>query len=327
MGKGLGEALVEIPTNHDEEYNSYHLEKDFYSPGYLATLTAYLKHKRTTERNFDCECDKQDGYLKTLGFYNILWNRPIPKRVSDGKTYTPITQLSSAEATDDVTASINGCLRHFTGYSGGEIPDGLSQLSHVVGELLDNVWSHGFSTGFAMAQKSAVPYTHGSDHYLEFSVVDKGLGFLEETKRTGKAALHNLTTDMDALNWCIQRGNSTKHANDQDEWAQQIPPEHIGDSPYGSGIGSSYEVNHHQGLGLAHLVELVQNFHGKMIIASGNAMLTVEESGDRIETELDEPWKGVAISCKFKLSSLVQEIEEEIDEDLMAIIGRLKGDI
>ncbi|EKO3524411.1 hypothetical protein K7V76_004325 [Vibrio fluvialis] len=322
MGKELSEALIDIPATHDQEYNSYYLESDFYSPGYLAALTAFLKEKRTSERGFDCD-RTLNGYLETLGLYNILWDRPAPHRVAHGRNYTPITQLSSAEATDDVTTSINGCIRHFTGYTGG----GLIDLTHVVGELLDNVWSHGQSTGFAMAQKTAVPHTNGEDHYLEFSVADRGIGFLEETRRTGKAAEHNITTDLEAINWCIQRGNSTKHADDVDEWAQQIPPEHIGESPYGSGIGSSYEVNHHQGLGLAHLVELVQNFHGKMIIASGNAMLTVEERGNRIETELDEPWKGVAISCKFRLSSLVQEIEEEIDEDLMAIIDRLKGDI
>lgn len=327
MGQGLREALVTITKNYDAEYNSFHLDKDFYFPGFWTVFTAFLNEKKIKERDFDCECSKQNSYLQTLGFHNILWNRPIPQRLSDGKTYTPLTLLSSAEATDDVTASINSCLRHFTGYTDGEIPDGLSQLNHVVGELLDNVWSHGHSTGFAMAQKTQVPKSHGSDYYLEFSVSDRGLGFLEETQRSGKAKTHQLTTHMDALNWCLQKGNSTKHADDIDPWAQQLPPEHVGESPFGAGIGTDYEENHHQGLGLAHLVELVERFQGEMIIASGNAMLMIHEDGNREELALDTPWKGVAISCKLKLSSLIREIADEPDEELLALMEQLKGGI
>ena len=325
MGKGLSEALVEIPADFDDEYNSYHLSKCFYFPGYLTAVTAYLSHKNTPERNFDCEDALQASYLETLGLHNILWGKALPTRRNEGRNYTAITQLCSAEATDDVTASINGCLRHFTGYTNGDIPDGLSQLNHVVGELLDNVWSHGQSTGFSMAQKTAVPYSDGSDYYLEFSVVDKGLGFFEETKRTGKAREHNINSDSEALLWCIEKGNSTKHADDVDDWGQQLPPGHVGSSPYGAGIGSNYEVNHHQGLGLAHLVELVEKFQGTMIIASGSAILEIDESGKRSMNSLDTPWKGVAISCRFKLSLLLQEIEEETDEELLELMNQLRG--
>ncbi|OCH26236.1 hypothetical protein A6E13_20015 [Aliivibrio fischeri] len=324
MGKGLSEALIEIPNDFEHDYNGYYLAKNFYSPGYLSSLTAYLKHKATLERNFDCD-PALVGYLDTIGIFNILWNRELPVRRTDGINYTPITQLCSAEATDDVTASINSCLRHFTGYIEGDVPDGLSQLSHVVGELQDNVWSHGYSTGFSMAQKSAVPQTDRSDFYLEFAIADKGLGFLEEVRRSGKAREHNLQSDEDALLWCIQEGNSTKHANDIDEWAQQLPPEHIGDSPYGGGIGSSYEVNHHQGLGLAHLVELVEKFQGKLTIASGLAILNINENGEREIKTLDSPWKGVAIACRFKLSLLCKEIDENTDNELLALMGRLRG--
>ncbi|MEZ9133072.1 hypothetical protein AB4308_09470, partial [Vibrio breoganii] len=327
MGKGLAEALIEIPSTYDEEYKQFFLNKDFYSPGYLSSLAAFLSFQHVLERNFDCECPNNNSYLETLGLYHILWGRKAPYQVGNGQYYTPITQLLSVESTDDVTASINSCLRHFTGYTDGDIPEGLAKLTHVVGELLDNVWSHGFSTGFAMAQKTAVPYTDRKDFYLEFSIVDKGLGFLEEAKRSGKSKEHNLNTDICALKWCLKKGNSTKHANDIDEWVQQLPPEHTGDSPYGAGIGANYEVNHHQGLGLAHLVELIEKCHGSLVIASGEAMLTIGEDGQRTECNLYNPWKGVAISCKFKLSLLLKEIENTDDDEVLALMDRLKGGV
>ncbi|WP_050937911.1 hypothetical protein [Vibrio harveyi] len=325
MGKGLSEALREIPDDYEHEYNAYYLAKDFYFPGFLSTLAAYLKDKKTPERNFDCDPEIA-GYLRTLGLNHILWNCPEPVRVKDGVTYTPITQLCSAEATDDVTASINGCLRHFTDNVEGQSPDGLVQLNHVVGELHDNVWSHGQSTGFSMAQKTAVPGTNRTDFYLEFAIADKGLGFLEEMRRSGKAQLNNIECDKDALLWCLEEGNSTKHADDSDPWAQQLPPEHIGNSPYGHGIGSDYTVNHHQGLGLAHLVGLIEQFQGNLTIASGTCLLNINEDGERTQETLPTSWKGVAISCKFKLSLLCEEINDTVDEQLLALMEQLRGD-
>ncbi len=324
MGKGLAEAVIEIPGKYDDVYNSFYLDNGYYTPGYLSALAAYLNYKRTKEREFDCH-PKVHGYLDTIGLYQILWDKDEPERVNEGKNYTPITQLCSAEATDDVTASINNCLRHFTGYASDNEPDGLTQLTFVVGELHDNVWSHGNSTGFSMAQKSAVPHTGRTDYYLEFAIVDKGIGFLEEIKRTGKADLNNIKSDSDAIQWCIQEGNSTKHADDKDEWAQQLPPEHVGDSPFGFGIGESYEVNHHQGLGLSHLVKLIEKYQGELCIVSGNAVFHINHMGFRSIDTIDTSWKGVAISCRFKLSLLCQQMESETNEALLTLMERLRG--
>ncbi|MDO9316599.1 MAG: hypothetical protein Q7V56_00160 [Gammaproteobacteria bacterium] len=70
---------------------------------------------------------------------------------------------------------------------------------NVVGELHDNVWSHGKSTGFSMAQKFKVPYEE--DYFIEFALADMGLGLRGEMIRAGK----EVSSHEAAIEWCLKK--------------------------------------------------------------------------------------------------------------------------
>lgn len=320
LGKGLLCALNGLALHHDVEYNEFYLPKDFYHPGYLVALTAYLHHHRIEQRNFNCHADNT-GYFAAMAMSKALWNSDTydQQRVNEGRSYSVITPLHNEEAVDIATTTINSCIRTFTQ---GKHHTGITDLFHVVGELHDNVWSHGLSSGFSMAQRSKVPLT--DDYYLEFALADHGLGFLAETNRTGK----DHKSHEEAIKWCIVEGNSTKHSDDMDEWAQYQPSDILGGSPFGGQIETRSESNHHQGLGLAHLVKLVKKYNGELTLASGDACYMIDSSGQESFQNLQFFWQGVSISCKFRESSLCQDFQEEdfeSDELLSSIIEQLGG--
>ncbi len=320
MGKGLLCALNELSTHHDTEYNYFHLPKDFYHPGYLVAMAAYLHLHRVEKRGFDCHPEIA-GYLDAMAMSSALWGSDgySQQRVNEGRNYSVITPLHSEEVVDFATTSINGCIREFTQ---GNNHSGITELFHVVGELHDNVWSHGLSSGFSMAQKTRVPYM--DDNYLEFSLADSGLGFLAETNRAGIG--HQ--SHQEAISWCLVEGNSTKHGDDIDEWAQHLPNDNVGGSPFGAQVETRGDENHHQGLGLAHLVKLVRKYSGELSLASGDTCFTIDSTGQEAYHTLGNFWQGVAISCRFRESLLCQDIQEdnlEPDELLNSIIEQLGG--
>jgi len=67
------------------------------------------------------------------------------ERLNEGRNYASITALRNAEQVDNATTTINNCIRSLAGNNDSK---GISELTKVVGELHDNVWSHGKSTGF-----------------------------------------------------------------------------------------------------------------------------------------------------------------------------------
>ncbi len=188
----------------------------------------------------------------------------------------------------------------------------------VVGELHDNVWAHGKATGFSMAQKYKVP--REDDTYVEFALADLGLGFMGEMHRSKKEC----SSHQEAIEWCIQEGNSTKLHDDP--WTQRIPEDCLR-SPFGSSVPVRDSENNHQGLGLAKLVRLVNAYSGSLQIASGDALFTIDENKDTIYKRLPIQWKGVAISCRLRASALSKGSEESQDSpELSYIIKRLEDD-
>lgn len=133
----------------------------------------------------------------------------------------------------------------------------------------------------------------------------------------------------DAISWCIREGNSSKHADLIDDWAQQLPHDNMGGSMFGSGVPVAVKEkdNNHQGLGLAHLMKLVNTYRGQLLLASGDVCL-VADGEDVCYEDLETAWPGVAISCRFKISDLAVEHDNEhdIDQDLADIIRALGGD-
>ncbi len=302
---------------HDDEYNDFFLPKGFYTPGYLVALTAYLHLHKINQRSFDSD-PKVSGYLSAMSLSSALWGISDYSlvRCNQGLNYSIITPLHNAEVVDEATSSINSCIRAISNNCGSK---GVNELLHVVGELHDNVWSHGLSSGFSMAQK--IKIKDSEDHYFEFAIADHGFGFLTELKRSKKA----VTTDREAIEWCIVEGNSTKHSDDIDDWVQSVPSDMVGDSPFGSSVQVRSEVNHHQGLGLAHLVKLIKKYKGKLYLISGGVCFHIDTNGKEQFINLQKCWKGVAISCRFKESELLIDHDEAPDESLINIMEKLRG--
>lgn len=321
MGLNLKDGMETITAFHDKEYRELDIPHgNFFHPGYLVVLAAYINHHQLMQR--DCALPHVE-YLKSVGLHRAVWggNADNRNRVNVGRNYSLVTALKNVEAVDIATSSINSCIRRLAFPDGGPYPEGLINLTHVVGELHDNVWSHGHSTGFSFAQKSCVPKTKKREHYLEFALADCGMGFLAELKRAGIA---EVDSHQEAIEWCIKQGNSSKHADNIDEWAQQLPGDHVGGNVFGSGVTVREESNNHQGLGLAHLMELVSTYNGQLILASGDACLQADGSSKSYET-LRTPWQGVAISCKFKISDLALESSGDVADGELADIMRLLG--
>lgn len=325
MGLGLKDGILHTADFHQKDTNQLLLPNSHCHPGFITVLAAYVNHHKIREEN--CKLPHPD-YMRAINLQGALWGKDQyqQERVNVGKHYSLVTALTNVEAVDTATSSINSCVRQLTfpDRGPGEQPKGLTDLTHVIGELHDNVWSHGKSTGFSFAQRYAVPYTNSREHYLEFSLADCGYGFLRELNRVG---IPHIETHQQAIEWCIQEGHSSKHADLQDDWAQQLPQDFIGGNIFGRCVAVKEEENNHQGLGLYHLMELVKTYNGELHLATGNVCL--EAIGDEVSyTMLRNEWQGLAISCRFKIHELAADDKdnEVNDPQLMEIMRVLGGE-
>ncbi len=324
MAFDLRDGIQCIPAFHDRPSQKLDIPHSHFYPGFLAVLASYIHLQNLPKES--CTLPN-NTYLQTIGFFSALWGEDEQHTVvrrNEGTNYSLMTPLVNVQAVDVATSSINSCIRRLAFPGGGPYPQGVTDLMHVVGELHDNVWSHGRATGFSYAQKSAVPGTARREHYLEFALADHGLGFLKELQR---ANINGVDTHQQAIAWCIQLGNSSKHADLIDDWAQQIPDGHIGGNVYGASVPVREEQNNHQGLGLAHLMKLINSYNGRLLLASGDVCL-VAQGGHTQYRKLSREWQGVALSCRFKISDLAseQQNEQEDDVDITDIMRQLKGE-
>ena len=172
-----------------------------------------------------------------------------------------------------------------------------------------------------MAQSWKVPYEN--DRFIEFAVVDLGIGFLSELM-SSKIAIN---TDKDAIEWCLVEGNSSK-LPPTNEWAQQLPEDAVEKPVLDKNVDTASELlgNHHQGLGLHLLEKLVELCAGTLTIASGSKCMIAGESGQRHWHDLDLEWSGVAISFRVRQSKLraIEKIEET--DDQKSLRDELTGD-
>jgi len=308
--KGFLDFLADRPTLFEDPALCYLDFRDYYSPAYYTMLASALIHARYIQRYFDCH-KKGASYLNTIGFISSVFGtqtNPV-NRISAGHTYSPLVKLSSQADVDTATGTINNCIRSFANQNSN-----IARLYHVVGELHDNVWAHGNSAGFSMAQKWKVPNEH--DYYLEFAVADSGLGFLAELK----AARIQVANHKEAIEWCIKEGNSSKLVTD--EFAQSIPSDFLGNVPSSHTVQYRTDGSNHQGLGLYHLIALVYEFNGELHIFSGNCRLHIRD-GVSTYYYTSTPWQGVAISCRFRESCLNMPLESAPDDELSQIINDL----
>jgi hypothetical protein len=303
------------------------LRSDYYTPGFIVVLTAHFSLYNIQKNALTFVNAKNAGYFSAMGLSKVLWGDDDYqfKRTNAGANYAPITQLSSRDAVDDATQQINGCLRKIAANSpffDYQQSDGFKELMHVVGELHDNVWSHGLSRGFSAAQRDDA-VKKGA---IEFALADTGLGFLGELLSSGIAKKFNINTDQAAMEWCIQEGNSSKLASHQDEWGQSLPEDYVGASPYGQGVSARMvrNGNHHQGLGLAKLVALAKAYDGVLHVISGKAVLKLDK-GKLTFSSVKHSWKGVAISLRIQESKMATVQRAQNSADIDEIMNLLRG--
>ena len=262
----------------------------FLTPSDIVVYAAYLKNNHVAKESVKIPKSNKylPSYLDTIGFSEIIWNISRHNiRRSQGETYSPLVLLETPESVDNATACINECILNLA----KKHQVGAQDLCEIVGELTDNVWSHGCAMGFSMAQKYR-------DH-IQFAVSDCGFGFFRELKR---ANISNINNHLDALKWCVVPGNSSKKIKQEqeDSFAQRLPCDII-DNPM-PGIAIHMSDNNHEGYGLAKLINLLLSYEGKIEIISGDAYLAVTSRGG------DEPlksfqsihpysWDGVIINC------------------------------
>ncbi len=170
-----------------------------------------------------------------------------------------------------------------------------------------------------MAQKWKVPDTD-NDYYFEFALADHGMGLLNELKRVDEAA----DNDQEAIEWCIQEGHSTKIVPPEDDWAQTVPVDMIG-NPFRGVEQVRHSDNHHMGLGLFKLIQVVTRFSGELSLATGNKIFLLAEDGQKSYKDSRYPWQGVAISCRFNTRLIENDSQEPVDGDIMGIMDLLRS--
>lgn len=286
----------------------------------IAILAAFIKGNNIKRDQFICESNDVAKYLDTIGFYKEIWNEtPSHRRINDGITYSPLVLLENYQKIDIATSTLNKCLTYMYPMTDKNSTSSLASLHEVVGELHDNIWSHGRNTGFSIAQK------YGNyDPIIEIAVADCGIGFLNELINS---KIPDIDNDQKAIYWCIQKGNSSKKFKEQNEdgWAQSIPEDIIGNPFSDIGIKSLVNnPNHHEGLGLSKLIDLVIKHKGEIQIISGRALLNKNFNNDTLTISnlpMNLSWKGVVIIFKLKTSNLKLEEEDshQID-DLLNLI-------
>lgn len=275
----------------------------FVNPFDTAMLAAFIK-KNSISKELIVPDDNVDSYLNTIDFYNLVWNEPrTNKQWTVGRSYCPLIELSSPEHTDTATTIIGNILERRCGEDAYSVID-------VIGELIDNVWSHGKALGYAVAQVS------GDD--IKFSVVDIGKGFKNVLQ---EANISGINSDIDAINWSIQKGHTSK--GQEDEWAQFLPFDSY-ENPFSSGVPIKEEENHHEGLGLYKLVDLVQKTKGNLSILSGQGLKFISAERE-FDSELKNHWQGVVIYCTLNIRNIKNALQNSDASDIDAILKEILG--
>jgi hypothetical protein len=322
--QGLLDALNKLEGFADSAPGEITIPGTFLAPGFWAALAAFAWRKKITPDHIHLD-EKLRGYFSAIGFSRAFGKRddyPHERR-NLGATYSMLEHLDNPEATDSATSAINGCVRNSLGR---DLPKPFVELlCEVIGDLHANVWAHGKASGFSVAQRwKESPWNPLRNEYnIEFALADSGIGFLREVQRVRLP----ITTDREAIEWCIQEGHSTKKIRPVSDWAQRMPPDLIG-NPMRGVEQTQVADNHHMGLGLAKLVRLVREFRGFLWLASGTSVLRLAPGSAPAYSDIKYPWKGVAMACRFRSSDLakIREGFETGDKDIQEIMRILGGD-
>ncbi|PPD44397.1 MAG: hypothetical protein CTY16_11795 [Methylobacter sp.] len=289
---------------------------DWKPPGYWAALAACCRSKQIEFEKLHFYSEKTKGYASAIALENALSGKDSYQyeRKKSGENYSELVLLDCADGTDKATSTINSCIRYI--FDSREVSGFSKDLCDVVGDLHDNVWSHGKSTGFSMAQKWDDYNTKGC--CFEFALADCGFGFLGELRRVGLP----FDCDEDSISWCIEKGNSSKKLKVRDEWSQRLPQDIAGNPIPGIGQPVMSE-NHHMGLGLAKLIDLINNYKGQLWLASGEKTLVIDDQGNKRFKHNVQKWQGVALACRFDTEKVKNYKKYDNDEVITSLINLL----
>lgn len=320
---GLVDYLKRDPRIRSDNHCAlWDVNDSHYTPGFWVSFAALARAKGVKYDQIRFADQGHQEYSEAIGLQSALGEADSYRydRRNEGLNYSSLVLLENAESTDRATKDVNGCIRNLCKNLG--VDQFVKELCEVVGDLHDNVWSHGKSTGFSMAQRWKKPRSN-NENLFEFGLADCGLGFLRELRRVGL----NVASDGDAIEWCIQKGNSSKLVKVvEDSWAQSLPTDLIGNPILG--IGKIKETdNHHQGLGLAKLISLVTSHRGEMWLSTGEAVFSIDPNGHRSLLPPSFSWPGVSIACRFDTSLVRPTLKvEEVDDVTSMLIDLLGGE-
>lgn len=316
MGLDIDCAIDDTKNYFVREARHVRIPNKFIYPGYWCVFVAYGHSQKYPFDYFDIP-DALASYAQAIRFPEALdgQNTYPYKRYNEGKNYSTIAHIR-ADGVDSNDTDVESANEMLASVIQHKLPDhtpGKADLLNVIGELHDNVCSHGAASGFSMAQ-----YYDGNSQ-LKFAVVDAGIGLLEELRLQ---KIQGISTHEEAIEWCIKKGNSSKKLND--EWVQRLPSDAL-QNPYGVGIETVSKDNHHQGLGLHHFVKLVKEFGGSLQLASGNCLFSIDNNGRESYIVLSGGWKGLAISCSLPLERLLEKRVKPIPEEVVSIMDKLRA--
>lgn len=295
---GLFDYLCLNPTvapNGSSEL--YEVGANSYGPGFWVAMAALLRSRSIPFDKIRFTSVQARQHAKIIGLPPILsvarYYRPYAVANKE-KNCSGLALLEDKKAANTATQTINECISIQCSRPG--LDNFAQQLGNVVEGLHDNVWSHGKSTGISMFQSWKNPHS-SEDVLLEFGLADCGIGFLRELKRIG---FDDVGNHQSAIDWCIRKGHSSKLPTARYIGRpERLPLDamRVPDAVTGSlgGVGE----NHHQGLGLAELIRLIENFHGELCLCSGDSILSIDPAGVSRFSSPEFPWGGVAISFRF----------------------------
>jgi hypothetical protein len=238
----------------------------------------------TRNLNFAGNCEK---YHKNNGLADTLRGKySFPQRTGrHGSTYSKLTKLATNPEVDACNVIVGDLIHEQLGEKN---PRAASRITSVVGELHDNVASHACGMGYSAVQTYSDPVAR-----IVFAIADRGRGMLRNVQKVSPS----IQTHSDAIKWCLYPGNTTAH--NKSSWDQRLPEDYI-INPYPTSVATSTCENHHMGLGLSKLAELVRDYGGSLWILSGNSHFFSGINGDTFgESRLK--WDGVAIEFEIPI--------------------------
>lgn len=258
----------------------------FWLPCNIVVLSTHIKKNRIQKNEINGLINNPTKeYLHNIGFYKELYQVPLnTSQRNSGYTYSPLTLIDFHDNVNTATTTVTSCIQ-------SHLNDNnlVGQLANVICELHDNVCSHGKSFGFSMAQVYK--------DRIEFAIADLGGGFLRVLQRAG---VPGITTDLEAIKWCLQKNNTSTKYEKHNDFEQSLPEDFMGISPMGCNSRFRTEDNH-QGLGLDFLVDLHKKFSRSILqIASGKICVEFR-NGTILKTDSDLEWKGVAINLTIPI--------------------------